>query len=344
MNVLFSPLDLGRMSVANRVVLPPMATTQAGDDGLPTAGHVDHYSKFARHGVGLIILEHTYVRPDGRAHAGQLGLGRGDDAGAWRRLAAGAGAGESLAVLQLTHCGSSATAEVAGQVLGPSAVMHPRGRELPRQLDPAQLQAVQEAFVGAAVRAVEAGFAGVELHGAHGYLFNQFLSPLTNTRKDGYGGDLECRARFPLEVTRAVRAALGPEPLLLYRLGADDLIPGGFTVAESCTLAGWLEAAGVDAIDVSGGLGGYPREVAATPLTVGGVAVEPLYLLPLASAVSARVQVPVIYTGGVSDPQVAELILRAGHADLVGVGRAQLADPGWIEGARRSMGVASKED
>jgi 2,4-dienoyl-CoA reductase-like NADH-dependent reductase (Old Yellow Enzyme family) len=181
---------------------------------------------------------------------------------------------------------------------------------------------LRESYVEAAVRAERAGFDAVELHGAHGYLLNQFLSPLTNRRSDAYGGSDRGRAQFPLEVLEAVRKALDRTTILLYRLGADDLLPGGLTIEATSRFSFWLEETGVDLIDVSGGMSG-----------VGIVDEKPGFFRTHSRAIKDRVSIPVMVTGGVKTPEFAEEILGSGDADIVGVGRALLANPRWAREA-----------
>lgn len=334
MDTLFSPLKRGRLEVSNRVVLPPMATNKARE-GAPTEFHTTHYGAFASAGVGTVIVEHAYVASSGRLNDLQLGIDRDEHMESWKALAGAIIQEGALAIVQITHAGGSTTQEVAGQVLAPSDGIHPRGKEKARGLTPEELEQLADLYVKAAKRAQAAGFDGVEIHGAHGYLLNQFLSPLTNRRTDSYGGSLENRARFPLEVTHRVREET--DGLVLYRLGADDFLPGGFSLEEASQVALWLEEAGVDALDISGGLAAYPGQEPDRVYQVEGQESSPLYLLPLARGIRSRVEVPVIYTGGVTRAGEADLLIRKGDADLVGVGRAHLRDSGWAREARKLL-------
>ena len=333
---LLSRIDSGRLKANNRLVLPPMATSRA-EDGAPTSFHVDHYGAYSRAGVGTVIVEHSYVSPEGRVNPEQLGIDDDSNLEAWRRVAGAIGEHGALGVVQITHAGGATSQEAAGRVVGPSGVRHPRGKEEPAELSREDLARLAECYAQATERALKAGFDGVQIHGAHGYLLNQFLSPLTNIRSDEYGGDLEGRARFPLEVTRAVRQAAGEVPVF-YRLGAEDFLPGGLGLEEAGRVAVWLSEAGVDAIDVSGGMGAYPVGKEERAFLVDGVEIPPLYLLPLARKIKAQVDIPVVYTGGITDPRQADLVIRKGECDLVGVGRAQLANKGWAEGIKNILG------
>ncbi len=327
---LFSPLLVRALPLKNRVVMPPMATETATEDGIATDRTVAHYERRARAGVGLIIVEHTYVLPNGRRSRRQLGIWRDACVPSLRRLAERIRSGGAAAVIQITHAGAASDRELIGeQPIAPSAVPLPLrgGADVPRAIAREDIPRLVAAFAEGARRAKEAGFDGVELHGAHGFLLNQFYSPLTNTRDDEYGGDRDGRLRFILDVVGAVRRAVGPDMIVLYRLGADDGIPGGLSVDDATYAALRLVEAGVDVIDVSGGLGGSGRD----RLSGQG------YFAPLSRAVKQAVQVPVIVTGGITLPEAADDIVRRGDADLVGIGRALLADPDWAVKARSAV-------
>lgn len=322
---LFTPLTVKNVVLKNRIVLPPMASALATAEGAVTEKHKEHYLARARAGVGLIILEHAFIDPLGRASFNQLGLDGDDKLPGLTDLVTSLHAVGAKVVPQLNHAGSNTTPEVLGgaEPLGASAVEHPTSHSVPREMSLADIEHVIAAFVQAARRVKAAGCDGVEIHGAHGYLLNQFLSPLTNRRSDAYGGGLEARLKLPLEVVRAVRAEVGPDCLLLYRLGADDRMPGGLTLDETRRAAPLLVEAGVDILDISGGLCGSRPEGAPSA-----------YFLPLASGIKEVVDVPVICTGGIREPELADSIVREGKADLIGVGRAQLADPEWARKAQ----------
>lgn len=329
MQGLLSPLEVKRLLLRNRIVMPPMASNAAGEDGQPTQRHLEYYLPRARSGVGLVIWEHTYVHPSGRLTRGQLGLHHDGLVEAYRPLVSALKATGARVAIQLTHAGGATTEAACGtQPVGPSAVVHPRTGRAPRALTPEEMASLREAFAAAARRAQRAGFEAVEIHGAHGFLLNQFLSPLTNRRADAYGGSLEDRARFPLEVVRAVREAVGPDYPVFYRLGAADNLPGGLPLEEAKVVAPWLVEAGVDLLDVSGGLGG--SHPAGAP---------PGFFLPLAEGIKSVVKVPVVGVGGISDPFFADEIVRSGRADLVAVGRALLADAEW---AARAIAILER--
>lgn len=330
MATLFSPLTLRQVVIKNRIVMPPMGINQADARGAVTEAHIEHYTRRAATGIGMIIVEHTYVRPDGKFSEGQLGIYDDGLMPGLARLARAIKAAGSLAGIQITHGGGRCRSAITGcQPLAPSDGLTVGGSEPARALSLAEIESIIQAFAAAARRAREAGFDFVEVHGAHGYLLSEFASPLTNRRRDSYGGSLENRLRLPLEVLAAVRQVVGPDGLVLYRLGADDLLPGGLTQAEGCQAAQVLAGAGVDVIDVSGGLGG------SEPPNWDGVSQG--YFVPLAAAVRTAANVPVIGVGGIRDPQVADRIVRSGQADLVAIGRALLDNPNWAAEARAQL-------
>jgi len=330
---LFSPLALGGLSLPNRIAMPPMANNKATLTGDVTDEIIEHYLRHAA-GLGLIIVEHAYVTPAGRLNLNQLGIHEEGNVPGLARLAAAIRGTGVPSAIQITHAGGRTTLQAAGtQPEGPSDGIQVRAKEAARGLTTDDLAELRAAFAEAARRAKRAGFGAVELHGAHGYLLNQFYSPLTNLRGDQYGGSRANRLRFPLEVVAATRKALGPGYPLLYRLGGDDLLPGGLNAGDAAYAAPALVEAGVDMIDLSGGLGG------SGPATDGGAPPQEGYFGYLGQAVKAVVNVPVMVTGGVRTPQVADRMVRDAVADVVGVGRALLADPTWARRAAEELGA-----
>lgn len=324
---LLSPLQIKTLSLKNRIVMPPLALHQATADGEVTPQILAHYFRRLQ-GVAMIIVEHSYVARNGRFHAHQLGIHADELLPGLAGLAAGIKEAGVIAGIQITHAGAAASRATLGeQPAGPSAIRHPRSDSLPRSLATGEIDEIVEGFGHAAGRAVRAGFQFVEIHGAHGYLLNQFYSPLTNQRTDEYGGSRENRLRFPLRIVRRVREEVGPDFPVFYRLGGDDRTPGGLTVEDAVYAAPHLVEAGVDVLDLSGGMcGGRPEGLA------------PGYFVYLAEAVRPVVAVPLIVTGGIREPRLADSIIRSGVADLVGIGRALLADPDWAAGAVRELG------
>jgi len=316
---LLDPLNIKNYTLKNRIVMPPMATELATEKGKVTDKLIKHYLDRCS-GLGMLIIEHTYIEIQGKYSPRQLGIY--DDElieGLSKLVKEVKEKCNTVIIIQLNHAGGKASSNITSRKpIAPSPIMVPGGTEQPRQMTLADMKRVKNAFKNAAIRAIKAGFDGVEIHGAHGFLLNQFLSPITNKRIDAYGGTLAKRMKFPLEVIEQVRRAIGNK-LLLYRLGADDMMPGGLTIEESRKFAMKLEEYGVDIIDVSGGLCGSRPE----GLTGQG------YFVPLAEKIKSVVRVPVIGVGGIRDPKYADEIVRLGKVDLVAVGRAILENPNW---------------
>ncbi|MFH0768883.1 MAG: NADH:flavin oxidoreductase [Chloroflexota bacterium] len=236
----------------------------------------------------------------------------------------------SKVIIQLNHAGARAPRSLTGkQPSGPWNIILPNGTDTPRPLTVPEIKRLAAGFGNAAYRALEAGFDSVELHGAHGFLLCQFLSPYANQRSDEYGGSLENRLRFPKEVVREVKTRLGKNIPLFYRFGADDMIQGGLTREEGKLAAQHLEQAGVDVIDVSGGIGGDGQR----SFTEQG------YFVPLAEGIKAVVKVPVIGVGNITEPEYADSIMREGKVDMVAVGRTLLSNPDFPRQAAQKLGI-----
>lgn len=326
---LLSPLKIKNLNLTNRLVMPPMATAKAENDGKVSQGVLDYYNEKSQGGyISLVIIEHSFIMQQGKASENQLSAA--DDSGVegLRRLADIIHKNGSKAVMQLNHAGSAARLEVTGkEVVGPSAVANPRMGNVPKQLSVEEIKDIINAFKEAARRTKEAGFDGVEIHSAHGYLLNQFFSPLTNKRTDEYGGGVQNRIKIHLEVIKAVREAVGEDFPILLRLGAADYIEGGSTAEDSKIAAVEFEKAGVDIIDISGGFNGY---------IVPGVN-EQGYFSPLTEAIKSVISIPIILTGGIVDAEAAEKLLAEEKADLIGVGRAIYKDSNWAQNAIGSL-------
>jgi NADPH2 dehydrogenase len=323
----FSPLGMNRgRTLRNRVVVPPMASQTADELGRVTPQTLAHYARLAEAGPGLLLVEYSFVARSGRSEAKQLGAADDTHTAGLAAIAATIRRTGALAGLQLSHGGGKSSLELTGGDLqAPSAIAVPvKGTELerPRAAGAADIVAWRDAFVAAADRAVAAGFDWVELHSAHGYGLNQWLSPLTNRRTDRYGGDREGRSRLLREIVTAIRARY-PELLLSVRIPGQDFLPGGLGVADGQALAAALERAGVDAIHVSSGIGGWRR-----PESRRGQG----YLVAEAAAIARAVRCPVIGVGGIESGEYIDEGLRAGRFALAAVGRAILADPkAWAE-------------
>jgi 2,4-dienoyl-CoA reductase-like NADH-dependent reductase (Old Yellow Enzyme family) len=341
MSTLFSPLRLRGLGLKNRIAMSPMCQ-YSSRDGQPNDWHLVHLASRAVGGVGLVIVEATAVSPEGRITPADAGIWNDAQAEGWAGVARLVKARGAAAGLQLAHAGRKASTDApwrGGQALpagdgawepvAPSPIAFADGFPTPRALRAGELARVRDAFVAAARRALGAGFDLVEIHMAHGYLLHEFLSPLANTRDDDYGGTLENRMRFPLEVVRAVREAWPEERPLLVRISATDWVEGGWDLPQSVELARGLRALGVDLVDCSSG-GQVPH---------AKVALGPGYQVPFAEVIRREAGVPTGAVGLITEPAQAESIVAAGQADLVLLARALLRNPYWPLHAAKALGV-----
>jgi len=316
-----SSFEGGKLSLKNRLALPPMASKRPDEKGYVTDELIDYYRNMARSGLGLIITEHSFITLQGKAHDGQLSIASDDTVPGLTALAAAIHAEGSLAAVQISHAGSEARREVTGlESLGASCVAVAKRKSSDRPMEKSEILKAVELYADAARRTKAAGFDAVELHCAHGYLLNQFYSPLSNLRDDEYGGELKNRLRIHFEVIDAVRGAVGRDFPLIIRLGACDYIPGGSEIADAVEAAKLLTDAGIDIVDVSGGLSGY-----AIPHLLSRQG----YFADESTAIKAACSAPVILTGGVTDSAAADKLIADGAADIIGVGRAMLQDSSW---------------
>jgi len=341
MSKLFSPYSLGSLELSNRIVIAPMCQYSAVD-GLPTDWHMIHLGSLALSGAALLILEATAVLPEGRISPEDLGLWSDQHAKALEPIVAAIRRHSPIKLgVQLAHAGRKASSEVpwegggnipldqprGWQTEAPSAVPHADGDTVPLALDAAGLARVKDAFVAAARRAHALGLDAIELHGAHGYLLHQFLSPLANQRDDEYGGSLENRMRYPLEVFAAVRAAV-PSMTVGMRISASDLVEGGWDLEQSVRLARELARLRCDFIHVSSG-GVSPHQQ---------IALGAGYQIGFAERIKEESGLPTIGVGLITEAQHAETILQKGQADLIGLARAMLFDPRWPWHAAAELG------
>lgn len=351
MSQLFSPLTLKGVTLRNRTVIAPMCQYSARH-GVVNDWHFVHLGRFAQGGFGLVIVEATGVVPEGRISYADVGLWNDEQQQALARVAAFLKSQGAVAGIQLAHAGRKAatpvpwrkgfdeTAEEKAEVafedwtpVAPSALIHAENRnfKLPRALTEDEIAKTVEAFAASARRADAAGFDVAEVHGAHGYLVNQFLSPAANQRTDRYGGSRENRMRFALEVTEAIRAVWPEDKPLLFRMSVTDGTADGWGVEDSVVLAKELGRIGVDAIDCSSG--GFDGP---------GIKSEPLYQVPLAHAVRDA-GITTMAVGLITEAKDAEAIVANGDADLVAFARTALDDPNWPIHAARELGLPADE-
>jgi len=343
MSQLFQPLQIGSLRLANRIAIAPMCQYSASE-GTPGDWHLIHLGHLALSGAGLLIVEATAVLPEGRITPGDLGLySDANEAGIARVLAAVRAHSSIKVAMQLAHAGRKASSRApweggaqirlgtpgSWQAVSASALPHASGEDPPLALDAGGLTRVRQGFVDAARRAARLGLDGLEIHAAHGYLLHQFLSPIANHRSDAYGGSLENRMRFPIEVFDAVREAFPAERPVWMRISATDWVPGGWDIDGTVALAQALQRRGCAAIHVTTG-GVSPQQA---------IKLGPGYQVPYAQRVKAEVGLPTIAVGLITEPEQAEAIIANGEADAVSLARAMLYDPRWPWHAAAALGA-----
>ncbi|MCJ7495578.1 MAG: FAD-dependent oxidoreductase [Deltaproteobacteria bacterium] len=325
--LIFSPFTVGGLRLKNRILMAAMGNNFSHPQGTVSDRAIAYYRERAKGGTGLIITEATPVSLSGR-HRGR-GLCAYDDSflPGLRRLAASVHDHGSAIALQLHHAGRLADPDITGSPpLAPSPIPRAPGAPVPKELSQDEIQEIIIQLGQAARRAKEAGFDAVEIHGAHGYLIYQFLSPRTNKREDFYGGNPENRVRFALEVLRQVRKEVGNSFPVLFRLSAREFSENGYSLEESLDWAIELERAGASALHVSGGT---TESLTGSAQVIPPMVFPEAYHVPLAAAIKKKVRIPVIAVGRLGTPAVAERVLDEGQADLIAAGRAFLCDPYW---------------
>jgi 2,4-dienoyl-CoA reductase-like NADH-dependent reductase (Old Yellow Enzyme family) len=338
---LFEPIRVGSLELANRIVIAPMCQYSA-EDGEMTDWHLIHLGQLAQSGAALLTIEATAVVPEGRISYADVGLWDDRTAGAMGSTIERIRRWSQIPIaVQLAHAGRKASTEVpwrggaqlapadpnGWETVAPSAIAFRDDQVAPHALDREGLARVRDGFAHAAARAARIGIDAVQLHGAHGYLLHEFLSPLSNRRTDEYGGSLENRMRFPLEVFDAVKQAV-PELPVSVRVSGTDWVPGGWDIEQTIEFAHALEASGCDAVHVSSG-GLSPEQV---------IPVGPSYQVPLARAVKESVGIPVVAVGLITGYEQAEAIVATGDADLIALARTALYDPRWPWHAAAELG------
>ena len=337
---MFAPFQLRDMRLKNRVVVSPMAQYKAVD-GCPTDWHFSHYAERAKGGAGLIYTEMTCVSPEGRITPGCPGLYAPDHEAAWKRLVDFVHAETDTKIcMQIGHSGRKGSTQIGWEemdaplatdnwpLLSASAIPWSSNNATPKQMDRADMDAVRDQFVAATEMAQRAGFDMVELHAAHGYLISSFISPVSNTRSDEYGGSLENRMRYPLEVFNAMRAAWPEDKPMSVRISATDWAEGGVDAEEAVRIAQMFRAAGVDIVDVSAG----QTSVEARPVY------GRMFQTPFSDRIRNETGIPTMAVGNIYEPDHVNSILMAGRADLVCLARPHLADPYWTLHAAAALG------
>jgi len=353
--LLFTPLRLREVALRNRAMLSPMCTYSA-TDGLASEWHLAHLAQFALGGFGVVCVEATAVTEQGRITYGDVGLWSGAHVAPLARIAATVRRHGAVPAIQLAHAGRKASSQRPWHGMGPLTAADAAARNeppwptvaptpepmdagwhVPQALDVADIRALIAAWRDAAARARDAGFDIVEIHGAHGYLNHQFLSPLVNRRNDSYGGDRAGRMRFPLEVAEAVRAEWPSDRPVFCRISSVDGIDGGWDLDDSVALARELNSRGIDAVDCSSG-GVVGSAVArAVPRGLG-------YQVPFAARIRREAAIATIAVGLILTGPQAEQILQNGDADLVAIAREALYDPYWPRHAAQALGAEGFAD
>jgi len=337
--LLFTPISLRDVQLKNRVVISPMCQYSA-KDGLANEWHLVHLGKFAQGGAGVVFVEATAVHPHGRITHGDMGIWSDAHVPPLKRIADFVKSQGAVPAMQLAHAGRKASmqrpwhgngpidatdrarGEEAWPIVAPSAIPMDEGWLTPSALSTNDIKSLCEDWRAAALRSLEAGFQILEMHGAHGYLFHEFLSPLSNKRNDAYGGDLAGRMRFPLEVVEKIREVWPKGFPLFTRISSVDGLEGGWTLEDSVAYARELKARGVDVIDCSsGGLVGSAT-AARVPRGLG-------FQVPFAERIRKEAGIKTMSVGLIVEPQQAESILKNGQADLIAIGREALFNPNW---------------
>jgi 2,4-dienoyl-CoA reductase-like NADH-dependent reductase (Old Yellow Enzyme family) len=342
---LFEPIQVGSLELSNRIVIPPMCQYSA-EDGCMTDWHLIHLGHLSLSGAALLTIEATAVLADGRITWADVGLFNDETEKAMGRTLDRIRRWSDVPIgIQLSHAGRKASTEppwIGGEQItpdelngwqteAPSSIPYSEGQVAPLTLDRDRLRDIRDAFVLSAKRARRIGVDLIQLHCAHGYLLHQFLSPLSNQRSDAYGGSLENRMRFPLEVFEAVRQAI-PDAPVTVRISGTDWVEGGWDIEQTCAFAAMLEAIGCDAVHISSG-GLHPAQK---------IPVGPSYQVPLARAVKAAVRIPVVAVGMITGFEQAEAIVATREADMVALARAILYDPRWPWHAAAELGAQVK--
>lgn len=343
---LFTPFSLRGVTFPNRIVLAPMCQYQA-DEGIPNDWHIAHHGRYAASGLGGAIAESTGVTAEGRISPGCTGIYRDDHVAAWAKVTALYRRQCIPTFLQLGHAGPKAStkrpwdgagpldaqsSEPPWQTLAPSPIPARDGWPVPKAIEAEDIPALVDAFAAGARRALAAGFDGVEIHGAHGYLLHSFMSPWSNRRSDAYGGDLAGRMRLPIEVARAIRGSVPAGTPVLYRASCVDSEGGALTLDDTVALAAELKKVGVDLMDCSGG--GLPsgqRLAAQKP--------APGFQVPYADRIRQETNLSTMAVGAITEPQQANAVVAEGRADLVAMAREFLRNPNWPYRAAGELGI-----
>jgi 2,4-dienoyl-CoA reductase-like NADH-dependent reductase (Old Yellow Enzyme family) len=341
-NILLTPARIGPVEIKNRIVMPPMTTRLSDQEGFVTDETVAYYMARVHGGVGLVTVEMASPERAGRHRRRELGIYDDRFVPGLQKLVRAIHDGGAKASIQLGHGGGHTRRDICGETpVAPSAIPHPVFETtfetiIPEAMSEARIEQCVAAFAAAAARAARAGFDCVEIHAAHGYLISQFLTPFENRRSDKYGGSLENRARFGLEVLRAVKAAV-PQTGVIFRLSVEDYFPDGMPWSEGKQVAIWAAEAGADALHVAAG---HYRSLPSAARQIPPMEYPEATFLDYAAGVKAAVRAPVIAVGRLGDPILAEAAVEDGKADFIALGRTSIAEPEWV--AKLARGEPSR--
>lgn len=330
MSIMFETADIRNMTLKNRFVRSATWTGLAGKDGLSTPELSGFMAKLAKGGVGLIITEHAYIEPSGQASPYQLGIFSDNHIPGLREITNAVHNEGGRIVIQIAHGGCQAITKLTGtEPAGPSALEIDE-KPFCREMTLNEIEGTVKSFGEAAARAKKAGFDGVQIHGAHSYLLNQFLSPYYNKREDEYGGSLSNRARIVLDSYRAIRNAVGNKFPVLIKLNSEDFLENGFTINEMIELSGMLEKEGIDAIEMSGGSIQSDRNC--RPVRPGNPDSEAkeVYYLDAASRYKEKIRVPLMLVGGIRSFAAAEKLVNENITDYISMSRPFIREPGLV--------------
>jgi 2,4-dienoyl-CoA reductase-like NADH-dependent reductase (Old Yellow Enzyme family) len=340
MNILLTPGCIGSVEMRNRIVMPPMTTRLADPDGCVTDETMAYYMARVHGGVGLLTVEMASPQKSGRHRHRELGIYDDRFLPGLTRLVAAMHGGGAKTSIQLGHGGGHTRRDICGETpIAPSAIPHPvfevtNETIVPQEMTLDNIRATVAAFAAAALRAQQAGFDCVEIHAAHGYLISQFLTPFENRRSDAYGGSLENRARFGLEILRSVKAAV--KIPVIYRVSVDDYFPAGIPYAEGKQVAVWAAQAGADALHIAAG---HYRSLPSAVRMIPPMEYPEATFLDYAADIKKSVSVPVIAVGRLGDPATAAQAVASGKADFIALGRTLIADPQWVEKVSRGKPI-----
>ena len=327
MSILFDPVNIGKMEVKNRFVRSATAESACGEAGAVTEELLDIYKELAKGGVGLIVTGHAYVQPNGRCSTDQIGIYGDELVPGLKKLAdeVHKASPDCRIAVQIAHAGRQASRQNEGDIVAPSDV--PGSNITARAMTDAEIEECIDSFVDAAERAKLAGFDAVQFHSAHGYLISSFNSPYTNLRTDKWGGSLENRMRFLLEIYRRTRAKLGDDYPMFVKMNAEDFLDGGIQIEESAQIARSLAAEGIDAIEVSGGMYESYAGKGIIRTRIRKLEQEAYFFSNTAEIKKAAGDVPVMMVGGIRSVSLMEKIIQEGKADFISLCRPLIREP-----------------